>query len=132
MVCPPRPHNKLQPGGYVGAAQALVSRTFTGGFKGEFIPSDHHLKLLNAQQGVAWRINPVMLEVLNALAELPHQEWREQGHSCPMPRREDFLKAPEMGAPPEFMTEEQKQARKDLRKVRKHEWAAYMKKKDQS
>ena len=54
MVCPPRPHSKHSSGGYIGAAQGLIRRSFSGGFKGEFIPSDKHLRLLNGQQNVPY------------------------------------------------------------------------------
>ena len=91
MVCQPRPHTKLQAGGYLGVAQSLIRRSFTGGFKGEFIPSNHHLRLLNAQQNIPFRINPVMLELLNKLHALPSQNYREQDHFIPAPNRDEFL-----------------------------------------
>ena len=132
MVCPPRPHSKNESGGYLGVAQSLIRRSFTGGFKGEFIPSDHHLRLLNGQQNIPWKINPVMLELLNRLHELPTQDIREQGHFIPAPDRDQFLISPEMEEEPVNMTSKQKEARDELRKLRRAEFASYMRKRKES
>ena len=132
MVAPPGPHTKTHAGGYFGMAQGLIRRSFTGGFKGEFIPSNKHLRLLNAQQNVPYRINASVLELLNRLNEQPHQEWREQGHFIPTPVRENFLKTAELGPEPKSMTDQQKKDRKEHRKVRAKEWAIYNAKKKQS
>ena len=74
----------------------------------------------------------MVLELLNRLEKQPFQEWREQGHFIPTPSSQEFLKTPELGAAPEYMTDEQRSARKEQRKARAKEWAIYMKKKKQS
>lgn len=132
MVCPPRLHTQRKAGGYLGVAQSLIKRSFTGGFKGEFRPSDAHLRFINGMQAVPYRINPVVLELLNRLNAQPHQDWREQGHFIPAPFRDHYLKLPKLGPAPEFMTDEQRVKRKKDRKAIKAEWSAYMQKKKES
>ena len=132
MVCPPRLHSATQAGGYVGVAQSLIKRSFTGGFKGEFIPSPQHLRFINGQQSVPFKINNQILEVMNALNDQPHQEWREQANFIPAPHRDHYLKCAEIGPPPEGMTEQQKADRDALRKVRKKEWSVYQQKRSES
>ena len=132
IVCPPRLHSADQAGGYIGVAQSLIKRSFTGGFKGEFIPGPQHLRFINGQQSVPFKINQEILEVMNALEAQPHQEWREQANFVPAPRRDHYLKSPELGPKPATMNEQQKADRDALRKVRKKEWSVYKHKQDES
>ncbi len=132
MVCPPRLHSADQAGGYIGVAQSLIKRSFTGGFKGKFIPGPQHLRFINGQQSVPFKINQEILDVMNAFEAQPHQEWREQANFIPAPHREHYLKSPELGPKPEPMTEQQKADRDALRKVRKKEWSVYKRKQGES
>ena len=86
----------------------MITRSFTGGFKGEFIPSPQHLRFINGQQSVPFKINQQILDVMNALEAQPHQDWREQGNFIPEPHSEHYLKSPKLGKPPENITEQQK------------------------
>ncbi len=132
MVCPPRPHTKDQAGGYVGMAQSLIKRSFTGGFKGSFEPSLQHQRFINGQQNIPFKINKEILEVMNALEAQPWQEWREQGNFIPAPHSEQYLISPEVGPPTKGMTKEQKEERKKEVKVVAAEWRVYKAKQSES
>ena len=132
MVCPPRLHSEIQAGGYLGVAQSLITRSFTGGFKGSFEPSAQHLRFINGQQSVPFKINQEILDVMNALEAQPHQDWREQANFIPAPHSDHYLKSPKLGKRPEHMTEQEKKDRDAARKVCKKEWSAYKRKQDES
>ena len=132
MICPPRPHTPDQAGGYVGVAKSLIPVTAPGGFKGEFKPSDQHLRLLNAAQNIPYRINNQILEVMEAMHKLPHQDWRQVEHFVPTPSYDHFVKTPPLGPIPKGMTPEQKAKRDKQRDDRKKEFAKYRSVKDDS
>lgn len=112
--------------------QSLIIRLFTGGFKGEFIPSPQHLRFINGQQSVPFKINQEILKVMNTLVAEPHHDWREQGNFIPDPHSEHYLKSPKLGRPPENITEQQKAERDSARKICKKEWSTYKKKQEES